>query len=363
MTARIVRANYDELAKVAGVFDQQAALTESVLEDLCRQLETLRGGDWLGQGANAFYAEMDSQVVPTLGRLSRALGQAADTARQISQSVQEAENQAAVVFKSNAAVGAPVGATVAFGVAGTGGTAETGAGTPAGAAGFTTTTAAAAPAATSAAANTLRPSEAFLTSFGSENRALIEKSPTLLRELAVLESVGWHVFHVQSPPNPPLTKLDRAHKEILIGTDKHAGSQVMSLALEIGRYLGPDRSSAVVAAGMTKDDYVRMNVNEDLIAEGSRWLNLEIVNNEMSANGVGAVSHPNEVSHQEFVKIWRIAQNYVRNQLNRDQAVHQIADVLGAHVPENGKISVWDAKAQWFARQWDNIAKDQGWTH
>jgi WXG100 family type VII secretion target len=120
MAARIVRANYDDLAQVARIFSQHAALTERTLQDLRRQLETLRGGDWLGQGANAFYSEMDSEMLPTMGRLVQALGQAADTTRQISQIVHEAENQAAAVFKSNGTAAARTagGAAAAAGPAG-----------------------------------------------------------------------------------------------------------------------------------------------------------------------------------------------------------------------------------------------------
>src|SRR3712207_4153355 len=101
MTAPTVRADYDQLKAMASSFDQQADAVRRTLAALRQQQDVLQNGDWLGTGAQAFYAEMNGQVVPTLNRLLRALTQAAITTRQINQDMQQAETEAASYFRQN----------------------------------------------------------------------------------------------------------------------------------------------------------------------------------------------------------------------------------------------------------------------
>jgi WXG100 family type VII secretion target len=117
MPAPIVRADYDELTKVAGVFGQNAEGARRALEQLRKQMETLQQGDWLGGGAQAFYAEMNGQVVPTLTRLVKALEAANQTTLQVSRIVKAAEDEAARHLRANgrAAAAGPAG-TIASGV-------------------------------------------------------------------------------------------------------------------------------------------------------------------------------------------------------------------------------------------------------
>ncbi len=57
--------------------------------------EQLQRGDWLGTGATAFYAEMNSSVLPAMKRLVVALRQAVQTVKAIDELVQQAEQDAA----------------------------------------------------------------------------------------------------------------------------------------------------------------------------------------------------------------------------------------------------------------------------
>jgi WXG100 family type VII secretion target len=94
-----VRADYDGLAKLSQSFSRQAAETEKTIQLLQRCAQTLQSGDWIGQGARAFYAEMDHEVLPSLKRLSTALAQADRVTRQVSQIMQQAEQEAASFFR------------------------------------------------------------------------------------------------------------------------------------------------------------------------------------------------------------------------------------------------------------------------
>src|SRR5258707_14231838 len=106
-------------------------------------MDPLQAGDWVGQGAAAFYAEMNDQVLPTCRRLQAALKASADVTQKISQAMQAAEGDAAKVLRGAAgsasgAAGGAAGAvgSVAAGAAGAAaGVAAGAAGSAAGAAG------------------------------------------------------------------------------------------------------------------------------------------------------------------------------------------------------------------------------------
>jgi WXG100 family type VII secretion target len=129
MAARIVRADYDQLTQMASAFTQQADQARQMLQQLSKQSEALQRGDWLGQGAQAFYAEMNGQVLPTMNRLVRALEAAGDVTRQVNQIVQQAESEAAACLRVN---GNGAGATIAAAAAGLGLNGGGGAAGPAG---------------------------------------------------------------------------------------------------------------------------------------------------------------------------------------------------------------------------------------
>src|SRR5579859_3713593 len=134
MAAPIVRSDYDALKQAAASFSNQAQAARQTIQALQSQLDTLQGGDWIGQGATAFYQEMGGSVMPTLKRLAAALDSASQTTLQIVQVVQQAEADAAAVFKVSGAGAAGAAAGAAAGIA-AGGAAAGAAGAAAGAAG------------------------------------------------------------------------------------------------------------------------------------------------------------------------------------------------------------------------------------
>lgn len=114
MAAKVVRTDYDQLTQAAATFAQQAEQASKVYQGLRQTVELLQGGDWLGQGAQAFYSEMNGQVLPTMQRLVRALEQAAETTRKVNQIAQQAEREAAACLKvDGAGAGAAIGAAAA----------------------------------------------------------------------------------------------------------------------------------------------------------------------------------------------------------------------------------------------------------
>src|SRR5262245_51383646 len=113
-----VRADYDALKNVAQGFSKHADATAQTLQALKGRMDTLHGGDWIGQGANAFYAEMNDQVLPTIKRLQSALQSSAEITEKISQAMKAAEDDAARVLRGDGAGGALGGAAAGGAAAG-----------------------------------------------------------------------------------------------------------------------------------------------------------------------------------------------------------------------------------------------------
>ncbi|MCK5923966.1 MAG: WXG100 family type VII secretion target, partial [Methylococcales bacterium] len=61
-------------------------------------VDDLKNGGWEGDAANAFYDEMDNEVLPTLSRLTEAFFRAVEDGRQVGYIFQEAEEEAGMQF-------------------------------------------------------------------------------------------------------------------------------------------------------------------------------------------------------------------------------------------------------------------------
>jgi WXG100 family type VII secretion target len=99
MPAPRVRGDYDSLGKIASAFGQEAAQTGQTNRSLSQNLNTLKSGDWIGKGAKAFFQEMDSEVMPAMLRLAKALEAADRVTRQISKIIKQAEDDSARLFR------------------------------------------------------------------------------------------------------------------------------------------------------------------------------------------------------------------------------------------------------------------------
>ena len=98
MAAPRVRADYEQLRRIAQEFSAHADACRQELRRLQSAKDVLERGDWAGRGAKAFYAEMDSEVLPSLSRLVTALGQASQTTAAVSAIIQQAEDEAAALL-------------------------------------------------------------------------------------------------------------------------------------------------------------------------------------------------------------------------------------------------------------------------
>lgn len=114
-----IRADYDALKQIAQRFGQEAEATLRTARNLEQAANTLRRGDWVGEGAKKFYAEFDSAILPSVKRLQSALEHAGQTTKKIADVVRQAEELAARLLGATVAAGSSsVGASLAAQAAG-----------------------------------------------------------------------------------------------------------------------------------------------------------------------------------------------------------------------------------------------------
>lgn len=129
----IFRVDYDQMPGISKRFEREAATVKRSIDNLNRTIEVLKGGDWIGEGANAFYREMESEVMPAMQRLLKALERSSSVIQAIVLLLQETEQTIGGLFSAllgslDASItveigglGAAVGAAVGGGGGGGGG--------------------------------------------------------------------------------------------------------------------------------------------------------------------------------------------------------------------------------------------------
>jgi WXG100 family type VII secretion target len=134
MPSQKIRAGFDSLQRVSKVFQQQGSAVDKTLHRLASNKESLQSKDWAGRGANAFYREMDSLILPAFRDLSAALLGGSQIALQIMRIMHDAEDEATRIFWGQGGGGTGTGAGGGNGAGGAGaeGAGGGGAGAPGG---------------------------------------------------------------------------------------------------------------------------------------------------------------------------------------------------------------------------------------
>jgi WXG100 family type VII secretion target len=117
MPAPRFRGDYDSLTKIAQGFAQHAARASQTNRNLTQCMNTLKGGDWIGKGATAFYKEMEGEVMPAMVRLAKALEASDRVTRQIGKLIKQAEDDASRLFRLDG-IGGLLGGALAGAIGG-----------------------------------------------------------------------------------------------------------------------------------------------------------------------------------------------------------------------------------------------------
>lgn len=111
MAAPIIQAKYEELEEIDRCFDAQAEISLELHQNIRQHVEALQNQGWVGEGAGAFFGEMEEEIFPALRRLTAAFEEGSIVARRIVEIFQTAEEEAAGRFDVGGGVVAGGGAT------------------------------------------------------------------------------------------------------------------------------------------------------------------------------------------------------------------------------------------------------------
>jgi len=95
-----VRADYDQLEQVASRFANQSQEVQQTLQQVRNRMNKLQN-DWIGRGSEAFFSEMEGEVLPATNRLQQALEEASRITKEVVQIMQQAEEEASSPFRTN----------------------------------------------------------------------------------------------------------------------------------------------------------------------------------------------------------------------------------------------------------------------
>jgi len=89
-----IEINYDMMMEIQNKFSDKAEQMMQLKQILENQINELRSNGFIGQGANAFYAEMDEMLLPSMQRLIDAMFSAEQGCKSISNEFEQAEQDA-----------------------------------------------------------------------------------------------------------------------------------------------------------------------------------------------------------------------------------------------------------------------------
>src|SRR5438046_1493526 len=98
----VVQAKSDDLKLIATSFKKQEDAIGEMQKGLVRMNDRLKQG-WIGLGSEAYFKESDSLVLPAVGRLAAALGEASRLIGAIDNQLGAADQQASSGFKQETA--------------------------------------------------------------------------------------------------------------------------------------------------------------------------------------------------------------------------------------------------------------------
>jgi WXG100 family type VII secretion target len=342
--------DYEGLARIASAFDREADRLRQTLQRVQRSVEVLHGGDWVGEGASAFYREMGSEVVPAMKSLVSALEAASRTTKDIAQNTKDAEDEIARLFA------ALLGAGLAAGIAGAVGSAMgqalgAGAGAVAGAA--QAVGAAAAAAAAAAQAAQAAAAGRMLSGMDARVAEIAQQSPTLQANLAQLERDGWTI----TTRNGGGSETDQQHHTMVIDTSEAPEMQVGSLAHEGAHALYGTAPFHQPTAGMTRDQFIETNLRENMLDEANAQFNEAAIRDEVLGNG----GPDTGVSGTQSADYQRIYNDFRDGNITREQAVGQMADIFPNETTGTTGQTYRDYYTPTYADWWDaNVAPARG---
>jgi len=94
-----IRADYEQLQEIVNRFNNQSHAIQDMLQRVRNSMDKLEDGGWIGRGSDAFFSEMNGEVLPATERLRQSLEEAAQATNRIAQIMRQAEEDASNPFQ------------------------------------------------------------------------------------------------------------------------------------------------------------------------------------------------------------------------------------------------------------------------
>ena len=91
MAGNTTQVNYDEMQGIIKALQQEEEEMKALLGQTKSKVESLHNNQWIGQGADQFFNEMEGFVFPRMEKLVYALNVAGNVAQQIINTIHQAD--------------------------------------------------------------------------------------------------------------------------------------------------------------------------------------------------------------------------------------------------------------------------------
>ena len=98
--AGTTQVNYDDMSGIIKTFKTEEEEIMNLLKTTKSKVESLHNNQWVGQGADTFFNEMEQTVLPALARLAHALGVGSDVAQKIVDTIRQADEETQSFFNN-----------------------------------------------------------------------------------------------------------------------------------------------------------------------------------------------------------------------------------------------------------------------
>ena len=98
--AGTTQVNYDDMNGIIKSMKTEEEEIMNLLKTTKSKVESLHNNQWVGQGADNFFNEMEQTVLPALARLAHALGVGGDVAQDIINTIRQADEETQSYFNS-----------------------------------------------------------------------------------------------------------------------------------------------------------------------------------------------------------------------------------------------------------------------
>jgi WXG100 family type VII secretion target len=96
--ADTTQLDYDQMQNIIKMFLSEQQEIMNLLKQTDSKVEGLHGSEWIGKGADQFFNEMKTEVLPAVQRLSDALGAAGEAAQKIVEIFNSADEETKSYF-------------------------------------------------------------------------------------------------------------------------------------------------------------------------------------------------------------------------------------------------------------------------